>query len=60
MVKEEKQVLMRDPDEIHHKLWARKRLKVRRERNDKKKMRQKYFKTKEDDTADGEIDPKKK
>ena len=51
---------MKDPDEIHHKLWARKRLKVRRERNDKKKMRKTYFKAKEDDNAEDEVDAKKK
>ena len=40
--------LMRDPDEINQKLWAKKRLKIRRLKNDQKKQRKEYFKMKED------------
>ena len=41
--------IMRDPEEIHHKLWARKKLIKRRERNDQNKVRKRFFKMKEDE-----------
>ena len=39
--------VMRDPDEINQKLWARKKLKIRRAKNEQKKMRKDYFNSKE-------------
>ena len=40
--------LMRDPDEINQKLWAKKRLKIRRLKNEHKKQRKEYFKMKDE------------
>jgi len=34
-------------DDVHQKLWQRKKLKNRRERNEIKKVRKTYFKSKE-------------
>ena len=52
--------LSRDPDSIHQKLWARKKLKKRQARNEDKKMRKAYFKMKDqsDSKGDGEIGEK--
>ena len=43
--------LMRDPDEINQKLWAKKRLKIRRLKNEQKKTRKDYFKMKDEPEA---------
>ena len=39
-------------DEVNQKLWARKRLRIRRERNEQAKNRKHYFKLKNDDGAE--------
>ena len=41
-----------DTDDINQKLWARKRLRERRERNEKAKIKKKYFKMKGEDAAE--------
>ena len=53
---------MRDPDEINQKLWARKKLKLRRLKNEKKKIKKEYFKHKDNLQAGGgevQVDEKK-
>ena len=40
-----------DPDEINQKLWSRKKLMKRRERNESNKVRKTFFKQKEADAA---------
>ena len=53
---------MRDPDEINQKLWARKKLKIRRAKNEQNKMRKDYFNIKAEGVAtnDVEVSDKKK
>lgn len=50
--------LSRDPDEMNQLLWARKKLKKRRERNDSKKTRKAYFKQKEGGDGDEQLNDK--
>ena len=49
---------MKDVDEINQKLWARKKLKKRRDRNETKRVRKNYFKHK-DDLGEELVDEKK-
>ena len=46
-------------DDVHQKLWQRKKLKVRRERNEIKKVRKTYFKQKEQTGEEPPTDNKK-
>ena len=52
--------LERDPDEIHQKLWNRKKLKIRRERNESKKVRKQFFKTKDELNDNDNVPDKQK
>ena len=47
--------VMRDPDEINQKLWARKKLKIRRAKNEDKKMRKGYFNIKDSGAITGDV-----
>jgi hypothetical protein len=40
--------MAKDSSDINEKLWSRKKLKNRRERNENKKVRKAYFKAKEE------------
>ena len=51
---------MRDPDEINQKLWARKKLKIRRAKNEHNKMRKEYFNIKGQEETQEVVSDKKK
>ena len=47
-------------DDINQKLWARKRLRIRRERNENAKNRKTYFKLKAQDSDATEVPDKQR
>ena len=47
-----------DPDAIHQKLWARKKLKIRQAKNLEKRARKQYFKAKEEVEGEPQVNDK--